>query len=87
MGLGDVHLMAGVGAVLGWVDPLLAFFIAPFFGIAWALAAPMLGRFVRLPSVLPYGPHLALATLLLLYAKPLEEWLLGVVLRTPVNLP
>ena len=32
-------LMAGVGAVIGWIDPTLAFFIAPFFGIAWVLGA------------------------------------------------
>ncbi len=87
MGLGDVHLMAGVGAVLGWVDPLVAFFVAPFFGIAWALLAPMLGKLVRLPSVLPYGPHLALATLLVMYCKPLAEGLLSLVFRAPVNLP
>ena len=87
MGLGDVHLMAGVGAVLGWADPLLAFFVAPFFGIAWAVLAPLLGKLVRLPTMLPYGPHLALATLLILYAKPAAEGLLTLVLRSPVNLP
>lgn len=87
MGLGDVHLMAGVGAVLGWIDPLVAFFVAPFFGIAWALLGPVLGKIVKLPSVLPYGPHLALATVLVMYAKPLSEGLLSMVFRTPVNLP
>ncbi len=87
MGLGDVHLMAGVGAVLGWIDPLIAFFVAPFSGIVWALLGPALGRFVKLPSVLPYGPHLALATMVVMYAKPLGEGLLALVFRAPVNLP
>ena len=87
MGLGDVHLMAAVGAVLGWVDPVLAFFVAPFSGICWALLGPLLGRLVRLPSVLPYGPHLAAATLAILYARPLAEGLLSVVFQRPINLP
>jgi len=87
MGLGDVHLMAGVGAVLGWIDPLIAFFVAPFSGIIWALLGPALGRFVKLPSVLPYGPHLALATVVVMYAKPLGEGLLSLVFRSHVNLP
>jgi len=87
MGLGDVHLMAGVGAVLGWIDPALAFFVAPFFGLAWAAAAPALGKLVRIPTVLPYGPHLALATLAVMYAKPGAERLLGLIAGGPVNLP
>ena len=31
MGLGDVHLLAAVGAFVGWKDPLLIFFIANLF--------------------------------------------------------
>ena len=27
--------------MLGWIDPVLAFFIAPFFGIAWTVGAAM----------------------------------------------
>lgn len=88
MGLGDVHLMAAVGAVLGWVDPLLAFFVAPVFGIGAALLSTVLGSvFRRQGTALPYGPSLALATLLVIYAKPLFEWGLGALLHTPVNLP
>ena len=87
MGLGDVHLMAGVGAVLGWIDPALAFFVAPFFGLAWAALAPALGRLVRIPTVLPYGPHLALATVAVMYAKPGAERLLSLISGGPVNLP
>lgn len=87
MGLGDAHMMAGVGAVLGWIDPVLAFFVAPFFGIAYAMGSPLLGRVLRTPRVLPYGPHLAMATLLIVYAKPVVEKVLGLIARTPINLP
>jgi leader peptidase (prepilin peptidase)/N-methyltransferase len=58
MGLGDVHILAGVGAVTGWVVPSVAFFVAPFFGLAWALWLWM-GRRQR---ELPYGPWLAVAS-------------------------
>jgi leader peptidase (prepilin peptidase) / N-methyltransferase len=33
MGMGDVHLLAAIGAVLGAVDPVWIFFIAPFSGL------------------------------------------------------
>jgi len=52
MGLGDVHLMGAAGAVIG---PLL-FFIAPFFGLAWA-GFQMFFKKIR---QIPYGPFLSL---------------------------
>lgn len=67
MGLGDVHLMAAVGAVTGWIVPTLAFFIAPFFGLLWALYLWLR----RNQRELPYGPWLAIGTLavMLLYDR------------------
>ena len=62
MGLGDVHLLASMGAAFGWFDPLLAFFIAPFFGLIWILIGQFGSRvFKGLGHQLPYGPHLAIA--------------------------
>lgn len=88
MGLGDVHLMAGVGAVMGWIDPALAFFIAPVFGIGAALMSLVLSRwFKRMGQALPFGPSLAVATLLIIYARPLVEAALSAILRQPVDLP
>ena len=88
MGLGDVHLMAGVGACLGWIDPVLAFFIAPFFGIGWTIASVAISRFAkREGSALPYGPHLAAATVLVLLAKPAIEAVLGWIMGEPIDLP
>lgn len=63
MGLGDVHLLAAVGAVVGWMIPVLAFFGAAFVGLGWVLPAIFLRGLRR---ELPYGPHLAVATLLVL---------------------
>ncbi|MCC5829249.1 MAG: prepilin peptidase [Phycisphaeraceae bacterium] len=67
MGLGDVHLMLAVGAVLGWMDVLVAFFVAPFIALAFTIA--MLGlRSVASLKVrqIPFGPHLAAASLLVM---------------------
>jgi leader peptidase (prepilin peptidase)/N-methyltransferase len=58
MGLGDVHLMGAVGAVLGPVPVIAAFFVAPFFGLAWALFQ----MFFKKSRQIPYGPFLSLGT-------------------------
>lgn len=88
MGLGDVHLMAGVGACLGWIDPILAFFTAPFLGIAWAAGSVISGRlFHRQGTALPYGPHLAAATLAVVLLKPVYEAALALILLKPVTIP
>lgn len=85
MGLGDVHLMAAVGACLGWIDATLAFFGAAFVGIAWAiLGRAFSGVFQR---AMPYGPFLAIATVLVLLTKPAIESGLSLLFQQPVNLP
>ncbi|MCE5279829.1 MAG: prepilin peptidase [Planctomycetaceae bacterium] len=70
MGLGDVHILAMVGAVCGWVVPTLAFFVAPLFALVWA-AKLWLGRRQR---ELPYGPWLAMATLVVIL---FYDWFIG----------
>ena len=59
MGLGDVHLMGAAGAVMGAHFVLVAFFIAPFFGLAW-VAFQMFFKKIR---QIPYGPFLSLGVL------------------------
>ena len=80
MGLGDVHLLAAIGAVLGWADAVAVFLIAPFFGIAAAaisglLAAGWLGGGLkeagRRGREIPYGPHLALAAAFVVLGRPI----------------
>lgn len=62
MGMGDVHILAAVGAVAGWKAATLTFFVSPLFGLLWALHL-LLARGKR---ELPYGPWLALGTLIVL---------------------
>jgi prepilin signal peptidase PulO-like enzyme (type II secretory pathway) len=56
MGLGDVHLMACVGAAFGWRAVVVGFIVAPFIGLAWWLAN--LAR--HAPMRVPFGPSLAI---------------------------
>ena len=76
MGIGDVHLLAAVGAVVGWVDPFWIFMIAPMIGIAWYAGGRMLGAIRSLGrySELPFGPSLAIATLIVFLAGPAIRW-------------
>ena len=62
MGLGDVHLMGAAGAVVGPIMVVVAFFIAPFFGLAWA-GSQMFFKKVR---QIPYGPFLSLGVLIVM---------------------
>jgi len=59
MGLGDVHLMGAAGAVIGGPFVIIAFFIAPFFGLVWA-GVQMFFKKIR---QIPYGPFLSLGIL------------------------
>lgn len=71
MGLGDVHLMFGVGAVIGAGPVVIAFFLAPFFGILLAIYRILSRRHQELP----YGPYLSLGTaaVMLLYC-PIADY-------------
>ncbi len=39
MGIGDVYVMAAIGAALGWEATILVFFLAPFVALAYVFAA------------------------------------------------
>lgn len=84
MGLGDVHLLAAVGACLGWIDSVLAFFVAPFIALYMVLVqAAWTGGGRR---AMPYGPYLAVATLAVILGKYGFEAVLTAVFGSPVRL-
>ncbi|HEY0007496.1 MAG TPA: A24 family peptidase, partial [Tepidisphaeraceae bacterium] len=66
MGLGDVHLMLAIGAVLGAGGATVAFFIAPGF----ALLIALLSFFFRGRREIPYGPYLSMAAAAMLLFYP-----------------
>lgn len=70
MGLGDVTLMAMVGAWLGWQACVLTFFLAAFIGLAHGLFQLVRHR----ESELPFGPSLCLAAAAVVVAwRPLWQ--------------
>ena len=71
MGIGDVHLMAAVGACVGWIDATIAFFLSPFFALSWVLAGIVLKG--KLKRAMPLGPALAAGTFVVILGKPVLE--------------
>ncbi len=70
MGLGDVHLMGAAGAAVGPLMVVIAFFVAPFFGLGWALFQ----MFFKKIRQIPYGPFLSFAVLTVMI---LHDWILN----------
>lgn len=66
MGLGDVNMLAMVGAFLGWKGVLATLFIASLTGAAWGVSLIALGR-LRMKSRLPFGLFLALGAVVALF--------------------
>lgn len=86
MGIGDVHLMAAVGACLGWIDPVLAFFVAAFLAL-WIELIRRAWPGGQSRGAMPFGPALAAATLVVFFAKPWFELGLGDLMGRVVSLP
>lgn len=63
MGGGDVKLLAMIGAFLGWQKAVLAFLLAPFFGLIFGI----INLLVKKDHTIPYGPFLSLAAILSLF--------------------
>ena len=84
MGLGDVHLLGAIGAALGPKAVCLIFFIAPFLGLTYVLIAVGVSKAMRgQVRVIPYGPYLALATLMVVVAPgPIWNLLVTLIWRS-----
>ena len=80
MGLGDVKFMAAIGAVLGWRAVIFSLVVSSLIGAIFGLTMVILRR-RELSSRLPYGPYIAAAAVLWIFAGPdLVTWYRGLVL-------
>jgi leader peptidase (prepilin peptidase)/N-methyltransferase len=89
MGMGDVHLMFGVGAVLGAGMSTVAFFLSPL----PALLIHLYLVFTDPKRAVPFGPYLSFASILVIFVYcPISAWLgpgltgLGIMLRQMMGL-
>lgn len=74
MGGGDIKLFAVLGLILGWKLVLLAFFLSTLFGAVFGLIG-MLFKKVERGKPMPFGPYIALGTLVsYFYGEVLIDW-------------
>lgn len=66
MGMGDVKLLAAIGAFFGWQSTLFTVFVSSLFGGVMGLAL-VLGSKKDWQSRIPYGPYIAFAALLWMF--------------------
>lgn len=62
-GVGDIYILGAAGAIAGWDIALLGFLLSVFV----ALAGWILGLLLKRPSMIPFGPPLAIGFLLALW--------------------
>jgi leader peptidase (prepilin peptidase)/N-methyltransferase len=78
MGAGDIHILAVVGATMGWQAAVLTIFLSAFLGLIPAVAKLVPYAIKRLSGrewnaserEIPYGPFLSMAAVVLLLAWP-----------------
>jgi len=69
MGLGDVKFMGGIGAFVGWQGAFFSLMVSSLIGAVVGVALIALHR-REWSSRMPYGPYIALAAVLWVFAGP-----------------
>jgi len=78
MGGGDIKLIAMIGAFLGWQAVLMTIFLGAFTGAMAGLGLMLLGKKGR-KDMVPFGPFLALGTLLaMVWGQDMLHWYLHI---------
>jgi leader peptidase (prepilin peptidase) / N-methyltransferase len=79
MGLGDVKMLAMIGAFLGWEQVWLVLFVASLTGAVVGVSIAALGR-GSMKTRLPFGTFLAVAALIAsCWGEPVIAWYVGLI--------
>jgi leader peptidase (prepilin peptidase)/N-methyltransferase len=82
MGLGDVKMMAAVGALLGWKLTLLSIFLGAFSGALIGVVLIARQKDKDFQAQIPIGIFLGIGTIFsLLFGDRLIEWYVSTVIR------
>ena len=80
MGLGDVKMLAMIGAFLGWPHVWVVLLLSSVLGASIGIGLTVMGR-GTMQTKLPFGIFLSLAALVAsLWGQVLIDWYLGTVL-------
>ncbi len=78
MGLGDVKMMLGVGALLGWRLALLSIFLAAFAGALIGIVVIMKQKDRDFQAQIPFGVFLGIGSVAaFLFGEQMVNWYLG----------
>jgi leader peptidase (prepilin peptidase)/N-methyltransferase len=79
MGMGDVKLIAAIGAFFGWQATLFTIFVSSLVGGIAGLVLVLASK-KGWQSRIPYGPYIALGALIWMFCgKELVNWYLRVI--------
>ena len=78
MGLGDVKMMLGYGALLGWRLAFLSIFIAAFAGAVAGIGMMLIKRDRNFQAQIPFGIFLGIGSIAaLFFGETIVSWYLG----------
>lgn len=78
MGLGDVKLLLGIGALLGWRLAMLTIFIGAFTGALAGIVLVIKEKDKDLQTQIPFGIFLGIGSIVaMLFGSRIIEWYLG----------